>query len=160
DHEAVGCLEVGKVDDGGGIGAGSAAGGAGRGGLAEEDVGLAGEAAARAAIGRADDQVVEVIPVDVAGRRDAPAGKVARRTALDDEAVGRGEIGEIDDRPARSVQFAKSRRLAVQDIGGSRRCAVASGGGIADDQVVVVVAVQVAGRSHAPADQIAGGAAL
>ena len=56
-------------------------------GLAEHHIGLAGIAAAVVAVGRADDQVVEAVAVDVAGRGDAAAGLVAVGIALDDEAV-------------------------------------------------------------------------
>ncbi len=68
------------------------------------DIGLAGIAAAIVAQGRPDDQVVEAVAIDIAGRRDAPARVVAGRIALDDEALGRvSVVRSITWRPPTSV---------------------------------------------------------
>ena len=80
--------------------------------LAEDDIGLAGivaaaDVAARAR--RADEEVVEAVAVDIAGRGDAAARMVVVDIALDDEAVGRIEGSEVD--------VAEARRLAENDIG-------------------------------------------
>ena len=78
-------------------------------GLAEDDIGLAGIGAAIVAVRRADDEVVEAVAVDVAGRGDAAARLVVGGVALDDEPVGRSEGREVDGREAAG--------LAENDIG-------------------------------------------
>jgi hypothetical protein len=71
--------------------------------LAENDIGFARIGAAIVAIACADDDVVEAVAVDVAGRGDTPARLVAGGIALDDEAVGRSEGGEVDGRKAAAL---------------------------------------------------------
>ena len=61
--------------------------------VAREDAGVAGAIA----VGSPDDEVVEAVAVDVAGRGDRIAGVIARVLAMDDEAPVAGrDRGEVD----------------------------------------------------------------
>ena len=44
-----------------------------------------------------DDEIIEAVAVDVPGRGDRVASKVSPRSSLDDEALGRGERGQVHD---------------------------------------------------------------
>ena len=114
--------------------------------LAEDHVAVAGviglDIARRVAARRADDQVVEAVAVDVAGRRDRDARIVAGILAEDDEAAAAGgDAGQVDG-CAEAARLAE-HYVAVAGIalGIVRRVAVPG----ADDQVVEAVAVDVAG---------------
>ena len=129
--------------------------------LAEHHIGLAGIVAAVVAAVRPDDQVGEAVAVDVARRGDAVAGVVARRIALDDEAVGRREsvVRSITCRPP-AVDRAEARRLAEHHIGLAGIGAAVVAAGRADDQVGEAVAVDVARRGDAAAGLVARRIAL
>ena len=121
--------------------------------FAEDDIGLAGIAAAIVAVRGADDEVVIAVAVDVARRGDAEAGLVAVCVALDDEPVGGGEAGKVDR--------AEACRFAEDDIGLAdivEAAVVAISG--ADDQVVIAVTIDVAGRRDAVPGAVVGGIAL
>jgi len=67
-------------------------------GLAEDDVAAPGRAAGGGiGVGRADDQVVQSVAVDVASGGDTEAAAVVRTLAVDDEATAAiGDRGEVD----------------------------------------------------------------
>src|SRR5262245_51497627 len=124
-------------------------------GVAEHDVAVARIVAcvARAvALHSPDDEVVEAVAVDVAGRRYRIAGLVVRVLAMDDEAAVAGrDRGEVDLR-------RKARGFAEHHVAVARKVAGVAGA-IAkvcpDDEVVEAVAVDVTRRGH-PTGAIAG----
>src|SRR5262245_9429714 len=124
-------------------------------GVAEHDVAVARIVAcvARAvALHSPDDEVVEAVAVDVAGRRYRIAGLVVRVLAMDDEAAVAGrDRGEVDLR-------CKARGFAEHDVAVARKVAGVAGA-IAkvcpDDEVVEAVAVDVTRRGH-PTGAIVG----
>ena len=101
---------------------------------------------------RPDDEVVEAVAVDVAGRGYPNAGYIGGVLAVDDEAAVAGrDRGEVDLR-------REARRLAEHHVavaGTVARVAGAIGTGCPDDEVVEAVAVDVAGRGHRMAGLIA-----
>jgi hypothetical protein len=126
--------------------------GARRAQLAEDDIGLPGVAAGEVAAGRADNEVVDAVAIDVASRRDACTGKVRRGAALDREAVSGGQAPQIDI-------GARDPRLAEDDIGLSGKAPAIIIAGSADDQIVDPVAINVSGRRNR-ARQVQGRIAL
>ena len=83
--EAVGAVEGGEVE----------VGGEAR-GLAEHHVARPGIGSVRIGTAGADDQVVEAVAIDVAGRGDREAALVIGRHAAELEAVGAVEGGEVE----------------------------------------------------------------
>ena len=140
-----------------------------RDGASENHIGFAGvvwdrgvNAAVIAGI-RADDEIGEAVAVDVAGRRDAAAEPVALGVAGDDEARRRrGEVSEVDFlAPGGWIDGAETAGGSEHHIGGA-------GGGDAvaffvdmraDNDIVIAVAVDVAGVGDADAGTVAGVAA-
>ena len=90
-----------------------------------------------------DDEVVEAVTVDVAGRGDRNAGLIVRVLAVDDEsAVAGRDRGEVD-------LGREARGLAEHHVAVARIVACVAGAIAAkcpDDEVVEAVAVDVAGR--------------
>ena len=90
-----------------------------------------------------DDEVVEAVAIDVAGRGYRTAGVVARVLAMDDEAAVAGrDRGEVDLR--RKAAGVAEHHVAVAGIVACVAGAVAVE--CPDDEVVEAVAVDVAGR--------------
>ena len=88
-------------------------------GLAEHHIAVAGSGARVAgAVGEIgpNDQVVEAVAVDVAGRRHRGAGVVAGLLAVDDEAAGAGGDGGEVDRGAEAAGLAE-HHIAVAGTG-------------------------------------------
>ena len=100
---------------------------------------------------RTDDQVVETIAVEVAGRCHRGAYPVAVVVlAADHEAAeAGGDGGQVD-------AGRESCRLAEHHIGGARIAAAEVGFRGADDQVGIAVAIDVAGGSDRQAGLVAG----
>ena len=113
---------------------------------AEEDVGGAVVAFAGVGAGCADQNVVDAIAVEVAGRAYGPAGVVPG----EDEAVGAVEIFQVDDAVDIGVIGVESGQVtaAEHQIGGAGQTAgpfIGRHRARGDDQVVEAVAVDVAG---------------
>ena len=100
-----------------------------------------------------DDEVVETVAIDVAGRGCGIAGGVARILAMDDEfAVAGRDRGEVD-------LGREARGLAEHHVAVASTCAGVAGAvakGCPDDEVVEAVAVDVAGRRYPDAGNIGG----
>ena len=94
---------------------------------AEQHVAVAGIGrllAGPSAPARPNDQVVEAVAVDVAGRGDRVAGEVVRLLAVDDEAAGAGgDVGEID-RGAKAARLAEHHIAVAGKVGAPLRGAV------------------------------------
>src|SRR5262245_54251734 len=111
---------------------------------------------------RSHHDVAVSIAVDVAGasnRRPEMGGKIEPQIALTDgwaidpEAIGGAEVGEID--------IAKSGRLAEDDIGRSRvGLPVRVGAGRPDDQVGEAVAVEITCGGDRVSGFVSGGGAI
>ena len=99
--------------------------------------------------GRADEQVVDTVAVDVAGAADREPGIVLRKNATHDEAVGAGQAIQIHVAPGAQ---ADATEHDVCGAGIERNAAERR----TDEQVVDAVAVDVAGAAHRPAG-LAGG---
>src|SRR5262245_26754962 len=101
--------------------------------------------------GGADDQVVEAIAVDVAGRRHRAAREIDRILAVNDEAAIAGRHGgEVD-------LGGEARGLAEHHVAVARTVPCISGPlgkHCPDDEVGEAVAVDVAGRGYRPAGLI------
>ena len=95
---------------------------------------------------RRDEDIVETIAVDVAGRGDGKAGAVVGGIAEDLEAVGRVEFGEVDR--------ADAAGLAEDHISGAGIVAAFAIRRRAEEEVGKAVAVDVAGPGKAPAEPI------
>ena len=108
--------------------------------LAEDDIGFAGVGAAIVATGRANDDVVEAVTVDIACGRDAASEGIECGIALDDEAQARGERGQVD---IGVEELASSP--AEDDIGLAGVAAAIVAERRADDDVVKAVAIDIAG---------------
>ena len=110
------------------------------------DIGLPGHAAGIVVVVGADDDIGIAVAVDVAGVGHAVAEVVACSFALVGP-VGIGILGE-------------TRGGAVVDIGlpGHASAIIVAIG--ADDNIIVTVVVDVAGRCHADAEEVVGGLAL
>ena len=120
--------------------------GAADGARAEQHVAVAGvDAGVAGAVAepRPDDEVVEAVAVDVAGRGDRNAGLIGRVLAMDDEAAVAGRDGGEVDRGAEAAGLAE-HHVAV--AGKVARVARARAGECPDDEVVEAVAVDVARR--------------
>src|ERR1044072_6901893 len=100
----------------------------------------------------ADEDVVEAVAVDVAGRGEASSHFVIIGAAGDGEALGRGQRGEIDR--------TEDAFAAEQDESGAAVGAVAVGSGDADEEVVDAVMIEVAGGRGGPAGMVEAGAAV
>ena len=97
-------------------------------GLAEDDIGLAGIAAAIVAIFCPDDEVGKAVAIDVAGGRDAVARPVVQRIAQDPESLRGNQQGEVD--------IAEAAGFAENDVGRPGGGAAIGVEGRADDDVV------------------------
>src|ERR1044072_7370605 len=97
----------------------------------------------------ADEDVVEAVAVDVAGRGEASSHFVIIGAAGDGERLGRGQRGEIDRDAARFP--------AEQDESGAAVGAVAVGSGDADEEVVDAVMIDVAAGRDGPAGPVETG---
>jgi len=95
-----------------------------------------------------DDDIVEAIAVDVDVAGNGAAAAVIGRFAVDGEAVGPVEIGEID-------AGAEAALAAEHDIG--RSVLIVIGKGIANDEIVDPVSVDIAGASDAGLTGVEGG---
>ena len=116
--------------------------------VASLDAGIAGAVAEPCP----DDEVVEAVAVDVAGRGHRNAGADPSVVlAMDDEAAVAGrDRGEVDLRP-------EARGLAEHHVAVARTGACVAGAGAGecpDDEVVEAVAVDVAGRGYRTAGVI------
>ena len=98
-----------------------------------------------------DDEVVEAIAVDVAGRGHRPAGEIALVLAVDHEAAGAGrDHGKVDLR-------GKAGRLAEDNIAVARKWARVEGAitkFCPDDEVIEAIAVDVTGGGDRPAGSV------
>ena len=98
-----------------------------------------------------DENVIEAVAVDVAGRRDRIAGPIARILAMDDEAtVAARHRGEVD-------LCREAGGLAEHHITVARPSACVARPVAArspDDEIVEAVAVDVPGRGHRPSRPI------
>src|SRR5262249_31081961 len=110
-------------------------------GLAEDDVGGAGvRTPARIRRGRADDEVVEAVTVEITGGRAGKPGFGIPRSADDAKAVARGQVGQVD--------IGQAAGLAEDHIGGAGLLPpVRAFDRRADDEVGEPVAVDVPGGS-------------
>src|SRR5262245_46025660 len=98
-----------------------------------------------------NEEVVEAIAIDVAGRGHRLAGVIARVLAMDDEAPGAGrDHGEVDF--GREAGGLAEHYVAVAGIGACVSGAVAPI--CSDDHVVEAVAVDVAGRGYRIAREV------
>ena len=92
-----------------------------------------------------DENVIEAVAVDVAGRGDRIAGRIARILAMDDEAaIAARDRGEVNLR-------REAGGLAEHHIAVARPRAGVAGAVSArspDDDIVEAVAVDIAGRGH------------
>src|SRR4051794_23572261 len=95
-------------------------------GLPEHHVAVARAGAGGAgtvAVQSSDDDVVEAVAVDVAGRGYRIAGVIARVLAMDDEAADPGgHIHQIDRHVFRSASLAKLREVVAPRAGWCCRC--------------------------------------
>ena len=115
---------------------------------AKQHIGLAGAAATVVATGRANDEIVEAVAIDVSGRRNAAARKVIGRITLDLEALRPGECAEVYHLASADVADVEGLR-AEQHIGLAGLTATVITPRCADDHIIEAVAIEVAGRRNA-----------
>ena len=135
----------------------------------ENNVGLAGPVAAVLAIGRTDEQIIEAVAVDIAGRRDAGTGHItivihpAALISLYNEALTRRECFKIDDSapiqihakadvgPKHHISFPSVFMIVGAYRVGLRRT---------NNQIRKAVAVDVTGRGNTKSGFVTRGLAL
>src|SRR5262249_12024332 len=111
----------------------------------EHHIGFAGVGCAVVAIAGADNHVVEAVTVHVTGRRDPTARLVANSVTLDHETLRRSERCEVDHL-APTDQRAEATGTAEDHVG---RAAIGKTDfWRTDQQVVIAIAVHIAGRRY------------
>ena len=96
------------------------------------------------ALNNSDDEVVEAVAVDVAGRGHRPAGEITLVLAVDDEAAVAGRDGGEVDRGLNSDRGLAEHHVAVARLLTGIVGATSTHG--PDDEVVEAIPVDVAGR--------------
>ncbi len=86
-----------------------------------------------------DDQIVEAVAIDVAGRGDRLAALVTRRLAIDLETVRTGKAGQLQI-------GGKPRGLSEHHIGRAAEGTIGIGAICSNEQIVEAVAIDVASR--------------
>ena len=122
----------------------------GAGGWAEIDIGGAGIAAIGVSVRGADDEVGEAIAIRIAGRGYGGTRFVTGRDAIEPEAAGAIQTRERD-------RGGKTAGLAEEHIAGAGIAFAIRVGLIgADDEVIIAIAIHIAGRGHGSAALVAG----
>ena len=151
DNEAVGRRQKRHVED-----LPTAGQNADTGADAEKHIGFPGAIPAVIIVRRADDEIVEAVAVDVAGRGDAAAQLIVGGVASDDEAVIGREVSNRDHLAAVRCDNAEIARFPVHDIGLAGVLPRIVAEHRADNEVGEAVAVDVPGAGNAPAQLVSG----
>src|SRR4029079_12102742 len=110
-----------------------------------------------------DNEVIVAITIHIASARGRNAGEIAGVVALDDEALRRGQAGEIDHLSRHAGcrdGNTEAAGGAEDDIGPTRLIATIVTSDVTHKEIGIAVTVDVASRRHAVGGLVPGAVAL